>query len=125
MQEISWHVELLLNSGKLEEFEKLSAEMAKCARNEKGTLYFERYISDDNNLIHVYERYADSQSAIDHLIFFKDNFSEKFSKLVVRQKFVVYGTPNEELREILNYFGAESYMQPIIMIANRDDLKNR
>lgn len=32
--------------------------------------------------VFIFERYYDSQSAIDHLNFFNDNYSNKFSKLV-------------------------------------------
>ena len=106
---VSWHVELSVRSGKLEQFIELTREMVVSTMNESGVLHFERFLSDDETKVHVYERYVDSQSAIAHLRTFQEQFSERFSKLVERNRFEVFGAPNAELTNLLERFGAKFF----------------
>lgn len=57
--QISWHVELAVKPGQIENFLALTVEMVQSARDEPGVLNYERFVSDDSKLVHVYERYAD------------------------------------------------------------------
>ncbi len=104
--QVSWHVELGVRPGKLDRFRALTSEMVESTRGEAGVLSYERFISDDGKFIHVYERYVDSPSAVAHLLEFSKRFGGRFEGMVDRKGFTVYGTPNEELKELLDVFGA-------------------
>jgi hypothetical protein len=75
-------------------------------RTLRDVLIYERFVSADGSVIHVHERYTDSAAAVTHLRTFGRVFSRRFGNLVVRTRFIVYGTPTAELRETLDGFGA-------------------
>ncbi|MGE3536200.1 MAG: putative quinol monooxygenase [Candidatus Tectimicrobiota bacterium] len=103
---IAWQVELAVRPGALDAFRALTVEMVAATRQEPGVLCYERFISPDGRLVHVYERYADSAAALAHLHAFARQFGTRFAALVERQRFTVYGTPSAELRALLDGFGA-------------------
>ena len=110
-KEVSWHVELTLKSGQIESFQALTGEMVEAARSDSGVLSYQRFVSNDGTLIHVYERYADSAAALTHPRNFAKNFSSRYLTMVERRRFLVFGRPNDELRRLLNEFGA-IYLRP-------------
>jgi hypothetical protein len=61
-------------------------------------LNYERFVSADGNFVHVYER-------------FTKNFSDRFMMMVERTHFTVFGNPSDELRGLLDQFGA-TYLTP-------------
>jgi quinol monooxygenase YgiN len=65
--DVSWQVELAVKPGQLDNFRVLTSEMVEHTRGEPGVLIYERFVSDDGTVVYVYERYADSASAISHL----------------------------------------------------------
>jgi quinol monooxygenase YgiN len=108
---VAWHVELLVKPGALEDFRALTGEMVEATRGEPGVLSYERFISADGKVVHVCERYADSDAAVAHLHTFRRTFGDRFVALVDRARFTVYGTPSAELRSMLDGFGA-MYLAP-------------
>jgi quinol monooxygenase YgiN len=108
---VSWWVELAVKPGQLANFEKLTAEMIEATRTEAGVLSYQRFISNDNQIIHVYERYADSSAAVAHLRRFREVFSDRFASMVERRRFHVYGDLSTELRTLLDEFGV-TYLRP-------------
>jgi quinol monooxygenase YgiN len=110
--QISWRVKLALKSGQLDNFQALTGEMVEFTRTEPGVLSYERFVSDDGNFVHVYERYADSYAAVAHLIEFRQRFAARFSSMVERKEFTVYGNPSSELKLLLDGFGA-IYLRPL------------
>jgi transporter family-2 protein len=70
---VSWWVELAVKPGQLANLEKLTGQMVESTRNETGVLAYQRFVSDDRQIVHVYERYENSAAAITHL--------EKFARL--------------------------------------------
>jgi quinol monooxygenase YgiN len=104
--EISWRVELAIKRGQVDNFRKLTGEMVSSTRSEPGVLTYQRFVSQDGKVVHVYERYADSVAALAHLRTFVEQFSGRFSRMVERKHFTVYGIPSEELRNVLDGFGA-------------------
>lgn len=109
--QISWHVELAVKAGELEDFRALTSEMVEFTRAEPGVLIYERFVSEDGKVVHVYERYANAAAAVAHLRTFKDKFGKRFSGMVDRKQFTVFGSPSDELREVLDGFGA-TYLGP-------------
>ena len=104
--EVAWHVELAVRPGRLDEFRSLTAEMMEFAATEAGVLAYERFVSADGGIVDVYERYENAAAAIAHLRNFERKFADRFSALVDRRRFAVYGCPNPELRALLDTLGA-------------------
>src|SRR5688500_11416826 len=104
--EVAWQVELAVKPGKLEDFRALTRDMMASTRAEPGVLIYERFVSGDGKVVHVYERYADSSAAVSHLLAFGKTYSARFSDLVERQRFTVFGAPSAELKAILDAFDA-------------------
>ena len=109
--QVSWQVELAIKPGELDNFRALTEEMVESTRGEPGVLSYERFVSADGTVVLVYERYADSAVAVAHLRTFGRKFGGRFVGMVDRQRFTVYGTPSEELRGMLDGFGA-TYLAP-------------
>jgi quinol monooxygenase YgiN len=109
--QISWRVELAVKPGQLHHFRPLTGEMVESARGEPGVLSYERFATDDGKFVHVYERYTDSAAALAHLRKFGKEFGERFMSMVDRTRFMVFGNPSDELRGLLDGFGA-TYLKP-------------
>ncbi|MBI3372413.1 MAG: antibiotic biosynthesis monooxygenase [Betaproteobacteria bacterium] len=109
--EVSWQVELTVRPGELDNFRTLTSEMVNSTRGEPGVLIYERFVSEDGKFVYLYERYADSAAAVAHLLAFTKMYGERFANMVDRRRFTVFGGPSDELREILDRFGA-AYFGP-------------
>lgn len=109
--EISWRVELRVKPGQLGNFQTLTGEMVVVTRREPGVLSYQRFVSEDGTTIHIYERYVDSGAAIAHLGAFAKRFSDRFSAMVERKAFTVFGYPSAELKAVLDGFNA-TYLKP-------------
>jgi quinol monooxygenase YgiN len=110
-EEVSWCVELKIRPGRLEQFHELTGIMVETTRAEPGVLNYQRFVSEDETHVHVFECYESSAAAVAHLRIFADQFGATYSTLVERTKFTVYGNPSDELRALLDQFGAV-YMKP-------------
>jgi quinol monooxygenase YgiN len=109
--EISWHIELKVKPGQLGNFRILTGEMMAMARREPGALSYQRFVSEDGTIIHVYERYADFAAGVAHLEAFAKRFSNRFSAMVEREAFTVFGYPSAELKAVLDRYNAV-YLKP-------------
>ena len=110
--EVSWQVELAVKPGKLEDFRALTREMVESTRGEPGVLIYERFVSADGQVVYGYERYADSPSAVAHLVAFGTTYRDRFVGLVERKRFTGFGAPSDALKSILDEFGA-TYPTPL------------
>ena len=99
---VSWLVELEVNSDCLDAFRTLTSEMVEATISEPGTLIYERFISLDGAVVHLYERYRDAAAALAHLRAFQDVFADRFLALVDRKQVFVYGDVSIELRAVLD-----------------------
>jgi len=106
---VSWVIELALKPGKLDDFKALMDEMVESTQAEPGTLGYEWFFSDDGSACHIYERYADSKAMLSHVGGFQEKFAARFLDMADVTRFVVYGSPSDEARKVLDGFGA-SYM---------------
>jgi quinol monooxygenase YgiN len=109
--QVSWRVELAVKAGQLDNFRALTGEIVESTRGEPGVLSYERFVSEDGRVVHVYERYADSASALAHSRKFEMKFGRRFLTMVERTRFTVFGTPSDGLREVLDRLGA-TYLTP-------------
>ena len=117
--EVSWQVELEVRPRHRKPFRALTEEMVDVARGEAGALIYERFISEDGQAIWVYERYADSASALAHLRAFAKQFGDRFDSMVTRKRFTVLGSPSDELRSILDGFDA-TYLARLAGFSRRE-----
>jgi quinol monooxygenase YgiN len=108
---VSWWVELAVKPGELANFEKLTAEMVTSTRAETGVLAYQRFISDDRQTVHVHESYENSAAAVAHLLKFAAVFGKRYASMVDRKRFSVFGNPSDELRSLLDRYGA-TYHEP-------------
>lgn len=122
--EISWIVELRINPRDIKEFKILTKSMISSASMEEGLLIYERYLDEDLNVIFIYERYINSNSAIRHLENFKNKYADKFNVLVSRESFKVFGKPSDQLRQILESYGASIFTNKMEGISKFSEIKN-
>lgn len=108
---ISWLFELNIKAGQFDNFTALMNEMVESTRTEPDTLNYEWFISEDHVSCHLYERYADSAALMTHLATFGEQFAERFMAIVEPTRFMVYGSPSDEVKEALSGFGAV-FMSP-------------
>jgi len=104
--QISWYVELAVKPGQLDNFRALTGDMVRDTRCEPGVLAYQRFVSSDGKVVHVYERYENSNAANAHLRIFMDTYAARFQRMVERKRFLVFGDPSAQLKATLDRFGA-------------------
>jgi quinol monooxygenase YgiN len=105
-ESVSWNLQVDVQDGRLDEARALMSEMVASTRQEPGALVYEWFLSPDGQVCHLCERYADSAAALEHLESFGANFAERFLACFAPAAFYVYGDPSDEVREVLDGFGA-------------------
>ncbi len=109
-QDVSWMLELSVAPERGPEFQTLMKEMISATEtNEAGALNYEWSLSDDGGTCHIFERYVSSDAAMAHLATFGATFASRFLELLKPVRFMVYGAPNQEVKQALAAF-APSYM---------------
>lgn len=104
MKNVYWVLELEIQAGQTENFESLMKDMvASTQKNEPGTLNYEWHADADRTTCHIYERYVDSAAVMTHMAGFAP-FAGRFSEVFVPQRFSVYGSPSEEVKDALGAF---------------------
>ena len=103
---VSWNLQLAVRDGRLDDFRSLMKEMVESTRAEAGAQAYEWFISEDGTTCHLYERYADSAATMVHLGAFGSKFAERFLSCVEPTGFSVYGDPSDDVRGVLDGFGA-------------------
>ena len=101
---VSWVIQLAVKPGQLEAFTALMEEMVESTRAEPGTLAYEWFIGDAGEVVHIYERYADSAAVLAHGATFGEKFAERFMAGVDPTGFDIYGTPSDEVKDALSDF---------------------
>lgn len=103
---ISWNLELTVRDGRLGDLRALMHEMVESTQSEPGAQAYEWFLSDDESMCHIYERYSDSEAALAHLGTFGARFADRFLGCVEPTRLHVYGDPSAEARVALDGFGA-------------------
>ena len=103
---VSWNLQLAVRDGRLDDFRSLMNEMVEFTRAEAGAQAYEWFVTEDGTACHIYERYADSDATMVHLATFGSVFAERFLSCVEPTGFSVYGDPSDEVRGVLDGFGA-------------------
>lgn len=111
--DISWMLELNVQPGREKEFRSLMEEMVRATRaNEAGTLNYEWSTSADGRVCHIFERYIDSAAVLKHLATFGEKFAGRFLEILQPVRFIVYGSPSQEVKDALAGFNPV-YTQPV------------
>ena len=111
--DVSWIVELNLQPAREKEFTALMNEMVTATRaNEAGTVNYEWSMSADGVVCHIFERYVDSDAVMTHLGAFGEKFAGRFLDILKPVRFVVYGSPSQQVKDALAAFNPV-YMQPV------------
>jgi quinol monooxygenase YgiN len=110
-EHVAWIEELRVKPGRLEAFLALTDSQLEATRHEPGTLVSERFVSDDDAVVHIYERYADSAAVLAHINRFESGYQEQFYSLVDHVGFTVYGAPSREANAALDAHGAQRYLR--------------
>ena len=111
--DVSWMLELNVQRGREKDFTVLMNEMVTATRaNEAGTLNYEWSTSADGCVCHIFERYVDSAAVMTHLATFGEKFAGRFLEVLKPVRFVVYGSPSQDVKDALAGFNPV-YMQPV------------
>ena len=103
---VSWNVHMSVREGQLNDARELMTEMVESTRGEAGTLGYEWFLAPGGTVCHLNERYADSDAAMVHLGTFGAKFAERFLECFEPTGLHVYGEPSDEVRAVLDNFGA-------------------
>lgn len=109
--QVSWVFEVAVKPGKIDALRTLMEEMVESTRAEPGALVYEWFVSDDEGVVILYERYADSAAALTHSDAFREKFAGRFMDLVDPVRFTVLGAPSDEARAALSRPG-RVFLQP-------------
>lgn len=100
--DIHWVLAVRIKEGKEDQFEELMPEMIAATEAEEGTKIYEWLRHDD--LVHLYERYHDSDAALVHMMNFGEEFADRFVDVFEIESFSVYGPASEEVRSAASDF---------------------
>ena len=103
---VHWVLEASIKDGEFDNFKVVMHDMVESARTEPGTTNYEWFVSEDQKTCHVYERYVDNAATMAHSATFGEKFAERLLAVVEPTRFVVYGSPSDEVRGGLDGFGA-------------------
>ena len=81
-ENVYWAIELAVNPGRFEDLKTLVADLLEANRNKVGFLTQEVAISDDRQVCHIYERFQDSASIMNHLQSFGPTFATRFFEIL-------------------------------------------
>jgi quinol monooxygenase YgiN len=110
--DVSWMLELSVLPGRESDWGDLMDEMVSSTHaHEAGALNYEWSTSADGSVCHIFERYADSAAVMAHLAAFDKKFAARFLEVFKPTRFVVYGSPSQEVKDALADFNPV-YMQP-------------
>ena len=105
-EDIYWVCIFKLKPSDLEAFQAVVRPLVEETKREEGSLAYEYNVSGDHTEIHIIEHYRSSAAVVHHVTKTFSQFAEPFTALAAVSSFIVYGTPNEEARKILDGFGA-------------------
>ncbi len=88
-------------AGQLENLKALILEMTETInRDEPGTLNYEWFIADDGKSAHVYERYANSETCLSHLMSMRQQYGERMFACLTMTKITAYGKLSPQLLQL-------------------------
>ena len=107
--DLFWIFTLAVKPGKFADFKALVAQIVKASSHEPGTIAYQYSANQEKTVVHIYERYRDSEAFVSHVNQTFGAYAERFLSFVDVAGLVVYGEPNAVARKALDAFNA-SYM---------------
>jgi quinol monooxygenase YgiN len=95
---------LTVTVDQMDKFKVLIQQLVTATAKEAGAVQYEYNIGDDQKTVDIYERYADSEAAMLHVEKTFGLFSKEFLALAKPARWVIYGTPFNELKQALADF---------------------
>ncbi|HEV2547848.1 MAG TPA: antibiotic biosynthesis monooxygenase [Stellaceae bacterium] len=111
-EEVYWVVTFSIPQGQMDKFKAVVAPLVADTKKELGALEYEYTASDDERTVEIVERYSNSAAVVSHVTqTFGPKYSKPFLEIAKLERFVVYGTPSAEAKEVLKGFNPV-YMAP-------------
>ena len=104
--QVYWVLEVSVAPGREKDVKALMDEMVKGTLAEPGALNYEWSASDDGATWHIFERYADSAATMAHIKAFGEKYASRFMALLKPTRWMVYGSPSQEVKNALAPSGA-------------------
>ena len=107
---VRFTVDLAINEGKFDEFERVAQEMIAGSEKEPGTLGYDWCLSGDRRRCRLVETYVDANAVLTHLT--GPVVQELVPKALAASSitgFEVYGDPGAQAAEMLAGLGAEIF----------------
>ena len=108
--DIYWIFKAEIGEGKLEALKSLAPKFCQITEKESGVIAYEWSISTDGKMLHVYERYVDSDAALTHLANVDPHIPE-LMELVTPTEIECYGAASNSFKEAVKDF-------PIVYMEN-------
>ncbi len=106
MSYVAWMIESTVNDRAA--LDAVMADLvAAVEANEPRTTHYEWSLSADGSRHFNYDRFEDSEAAMAHLAAF-GSFAERYMAALTPTRFVVYGSPSEEVMSAVAAFNAEA-----------------
>ena len=102
---------LTVTVDQMDKFKALIQKLVAATQKETGAVQYEYNIGDDQKTVDIYEPYADSKAAMFHVGKTFGQFSKEFLALAKPTRWVIYGTPSNELKQAIADFHP-IYMTP-------------
>ena len=103
-EQIAWVFETKIRAGQRPAVEALIKEAIAATRADPKAINYEFFL--DGDVLHVFEKYADSAATSAHLAWFGENIADRFHSIADITRFTVYGSPSDDVRRILDSMGA-------------------
>jgi quinol monooxygenase YgiN len=97
---ICFIVQLAIQPGKLEDFKSVARELISTTQTDPNTLDYEWYLSADQTICHIFERYRDSDAVMFHLKTFQSLAPNLLESCQITN-FAIYGRPNAAVKAAL------------------------
>lgn len=106
---IYWILKANIGEGNLAALKELAAKFCHMTQEEPGVVAYEWSVSEDGKVLHIYERYADSDAGLAHLANVGPSLPELMA-LVTPVSIECYGNVGDNLKDAMKALPM-SYME--------------
>ncbi len=106
---VRFTVDLAINPGKFDQFDRIAQEMIAGTLKEPGALGYEWFLSSDRKRCLLLETYADASAVLAHMKGLAAGLVPKLLETSSINSFEVYGDPGPEAAQILTGIGARIF----------------
>lgn len=96
---VYWMIQATINDGQLDALKAQMTTMVEATQtNEPGALNYEWWIGADEKTLHIYERYADSDAVMAHMVNIKSHLPAFMGMITMTAPITVYGPANDQVK---------------------------